>query len=147
MSPYLCPINSQLKQKKMTHTIQHTYDEILNAGLPGLEIHIVYNCESEICFDEEGGEESNRLLEIKATVNGVSQTVERLFPYEYDSREAREFLAKLRESARQALWAKAIEAAKEAGYTDAAGINVAAERWQRTGNAKISRLMVKYHQK
>lgn len=120
----------------MTHHIQHQYDEILNASLPGLEIHIVYECESEISFDEDGNEESNRLLRISATVNSFSLPLPK-FPEAKDGNDAREFLARLRESARQALWAKALKMARSFVADEWTEINFAAERWQRTGSTKI----------
>ena len=121
----------------MTHTISHQYDEILQAALPGLEVHVIYNCESEIVFDENGDEESNRLVSIETRVNGVQQLLPvALFPFESEGMEAREFLAKLRESARQALWAEALKVAKESPnvWGDMAKI---AEHWQRTGTTKF----------
>lgn len=87
----------------MTHEISHQYDEILNAGLPGLDVYILYNCESQIVYDEDG-EAANILTAITCTVNGVPADI--LFPEARHSQQAREFLARLRESARQALYAQ-----------------------------------------
>ena len=121
----------------MTHHIQHQYDEILNAGLPGLEIHIVYDCESEISFDDEGGEENNRLLEITATVNGQKLSwKDILFPKEIHGQQSREFLALLRESARQALWAKALQMAKLTNCQTNELLEVA-RAWQLTGTPDL----------
>ncbi len=119
----------------MTHHIHHTYDEILPASLPGLEVHVQYHCESEIHVDDDG-EHDPRLLCMAAQVNGSPVHFEK-FPLESDGQQAREFLAKLRENARQVLWAKALEAAKKAGYIDPQDINAAAYRWQATGSAKL----------
>lgn len=121
----------------MTHTIKHQYDELLPTACPGLEIHVVYQCESEIEVDEDG-EHDPRLISIASRAHSaqLSFTLPApKFPREQDSQQSREFLAKLRESARQALWAKALRMAKEAGYTDPQHIKIAAERWQRTGDA------------
>ena len=119
----------------MTHTISHQYDEIIQASLPGLEIHVVYDCESEIVVDEEGNEETNRLLTISASVDGNLQHLPK-FPEEKDGQQTREFLALLRESARQALWAKACRKAQFQGYPPET-VNAAAERWMRTGSTKL----------
>lgn len=119
----------------MTHTIEHQYDEILHAAWPGLEIHIVYYCESEIEIDDEG-EHDPFLLTIRAEINGKQVPAPR-FPLDEHGQDAKRFLAKLRESARQALWGEAISAAKSAGYTDPQEINAAAEMWQRTGKAAL----------
>lgn len=124
------------KQSKMTHYVKHQYDELVGASLPGLEIHIVYGCESEITFDGTGNEESNRLVKLGAVIHG--QLMPHIFfPRETDGKEAREFLAKLRESARQALWAEALRQAKDAGYTDPQEINTVAYNWQRLGVAEL----------
>ena len=91
----------------MTHTISHEYDEILLAKMPGLEIHVVYDCLSEICFDENGDEESNRLLTISASVNGVRQDLAFMRNvYTEQGEDIKRFFAILRESARQALHAQ-----------------------------------------
>ena len=121
----------------MTHHIHHTYDEILPAS-SGLEIHVEYCCESEIEINDDGNEESNRLLSISARVGGriLYLSLELKFPLESDGQQAREFLARLRENARQALWAKALEEAKKAGY-EGFDAGFAAERWMRTGSAKL----------
>ena len=87
----------------MTHTIAHKHTETLPASMPGLEAGVVYDCESEITFNENGDEESNRLLTIKATVNGIPATLPQ-FPTEEHGREAREFLSLLRTSARETLY-------------------------------------------
>jgi len=87
-----------------TKEIQHQYDEILHGKLPGLQIHIVYDCESQITYDHEGNEESNILTEITCTVNGVPADV--IFPEAKHGQDARQFLALLRESARDALYAQ-----------------------------------------
>lgn len=121
----------------MTHTIKHQYDEILNASLPGLEIHVVYHLESEIEIGFDGIEESNRLLSIETLVNGKTAYLPALsFPMETDGRDAQKFLALIRESARQALWAEALKVAKESPnvWGDMAKI---AEHWQRTGTTKF----------
>lgn len=89
----------------MTHSISHEYDEILFPAMPGLEIHVVYKCESEITFDENGDEESNRLISIAPNVNG-QHTHFTAFPLESHGEQTKRFLARLRESARQALHAK-----------------------------------------
>ena len=122
----------------MTHHIHHTYDEILPASSPGLEVHVEYNCESEIEIDDDGNEESNRLLSISARVGSrlLYLSLELKSPLESDGQQAREFLARLRENARQALWAKALEEAKKAGYI-AADLNMAALRWMKTGKARL----------
>jgi hypothetical protein len=88
----------------MTHTIEYQYDEIIQTGLPGFEIHVVYTCESEITFDEEGLEESNRLTSITATVNGRPEDV--TLPEAKHGEKAKWFLATLQGAARQALYAK-----------------------------------------
>lgn len=119
----------------MTHTIHHQYDEILQASLPGLEIHVVYHCESEITFDEYGDEESNRLIDFYVTVDGKRPPVFKI-PSEKDGSDAQKFLAVLRESARQALWAKALKNAVNAATYDENVIDIA-ERWQRTGSTKL----------
>lgn len=91
----------------MTHSISHQYDEILLTAMPGTEIHVIYNCESEICYDENGNEESNRLLTISVDANGVTQDLSLApFPNSENGEQAKRFLARLRESARQALHAK-----------------------------------------
>lgn len=89
----------------MTHEISFQYDEILHPAMPGVEIHVVYNCEAEITIDEEGREESNILTSIAPFLNG-QPTAFYKFPEEKDGKAAREFLAKLREAARNALWQK-----------------------------------------
>jgi hypothetical protein len=90
--------------RKMTHEVKHQYDEILHGALPGLEIHIVYDCESQITYDEDGGEEANILTAIACTVNGTPADI--IFPEAKHGVESRNFLARLRESARQALYAQ-----------------------------------------
>lgn len=112
----------------MTHHIQHQYDEILQADLPGLEIHVIYNCESEIEFGNDGEEVSNRLISISVSVDGKKSAFAFL-PRETDGKDAREFLARLRESARQALYAEALRQAEKAAHS--------AERWMRTGSTKL----------
>lgn len=87
----------------MTKEISHQYDEILHGSLPGLEVHVVYDCESQITYDDDG-EESNILTAITATVNGAPADVK--FPEAKHGQQVREFLARLRESARQALYAQ-----------------------------------------
>lgn len=113
----------------MTHTIKHQYDELLPASLPGLEIHVVYHCESEITFDEYGDEESNRLIEMFCRIDGHKPPMYKI-PKETDGKEAREFLGLLRESARQALWAEALR--------QVAGKGVPAYQWMVTGSANLS---------
>jgi len=120
----------------MTHHIAHQYDEILPASLPGLEIHIVYNCESEIVFDEYGDEESNRLISIAPMVNGQPSPFT-TFPRENGSEDEKRFLGVLRESARQALWAEALRVAVAFPVHEQM---MAAERWQRTGDLEQSLL-------
>ena len=120
----------------MTHHISHQYDEILQAALPGLQAHVVYNCESEIVFDDEGNEESNRLLTISATVNGAPAHLP-AFPRESGSQDEKRFLALLRESARQALFVKALNVAKKAGFQLTEDRVIVAEHWQRTGSTKL----------
>lgn len=120
----------------MTHHIAHQYDEILPASLPGLEIHVVYHCESEITFDEYGDEESNRIISIAPTVNGQPAPFA-TFPRENGSEDEKRFLALLRESARQALWAKALRVAVAFPVHEQM---MAAERWQRTGDLEQSLL-------
>lgn len=88
----------------MTKEISHQYDEILHGSLPGLEIHIVYDCESQIVYDEDGDEESNLLTAITCTVNGAP--VDGRFPEPKHGEQARNFLARLRENARDALYAQ-----------------------------------------
>ena len=90
----------------MTKEISHQYDELLHGALPGLQIHIVYDCESQITYDHEGNEESNLLTAITCTVNGAPADV--VFPEAKDGEHARNFLARLRESARDALYAQEI---------------------------------------
>lgn len=93
----------------MTRTITHQYDEVVFATFPGLEIYIVYDCESEIVFDEDGNEESNRLIDIKATINGRTADISTVkFLRESQGPDVRKFLALLRESARQALYAESL---------------------------------------
>ena len=87
-----------------TKEIQHQYDEILPTSLPGVEVHVIYECESQITYDHEGNEESNILTAITCTVNGVPADV--IFPEAKDGEHARNFLARLRESARDALYAQ-----------------------------------------
>lgn len=96
----------------MTHYIKHQYDELLPPIMPGLEIHVVYNCESEITFGDDGEEESNRLISIEPVVNNHTTHFEK-FPEEKDGADARKFLAILRDSARQALWAKQLRERNE----------------------------------
>lgn len=122
----------------MTHRIQHQYDEILHAAWPGLEIHVIYYCDSEIVIDDEG-EHAPYLLTIRAEINGQQVPAPKFPLYEHGD-DTRKFLAKLRESARQALWAKALREAKAAGYKiENAEYEVieAAENWQRTGKAVL----------
>lgn len=119
----------------MTHYIQHQYDELLPAAWPGLEIHVVYDCESEIWVDN-GSEQDPTLTYIRASVNGTPVQIP-AFPREQDGQSAREFLAKLRESARQALWATALREAKAAGYADPLEISTAAQRWISIGEAEL----------
>lgn len=122
----------------MTHTIKHQYDEILNASLPGLEIHVVYHLESEIEIGFDGIEESNRLLSIETLVNGKTAYLPALsFPMETDGRDAQKFLALIRESARQALFVKALNVAKKAGFQLTEDRVIVAEHWQRTGSTKL----------
>ena len=90
----------------ITKEIQHQYDQIVDCLLPGLQIHIVYDCESQITYDHEGNEESNLLTAITCTVNGVPADV--IFPEAKHGQDARQFLALLRESARDALYAQEI---------------------------------------
>lgn len=120
----------------MTHHIAHQYDEIIPASLPGLEVHVIYNCESEIVFDEYGDEESNRLIQIAPMVNGQPSRFT-TFPRENGSEDEKRFLALLRESARQALWAKALRVAVAFPVHEQM---MAAERWQRTGDLEQSLL-------
>ena len=87
-----------------TKEIQHQYDELLPTSLPGVEVHVIYNCQSEISYDENGDELDNILTAITATVNGVPADV--IFPEAKDGEHARNFLARLRESARDALYAQ-----------------------------------------
>jgi len=87
-----------------TKEIQHQYDELLPTSLPGVEVHVIYNCESQITYDHEGNEESNLLTAITATVNGVPVDV--VFPEPKHGEQARQFLALLRGSARDALYAQ-----------------------------------------
>lgn len=117
----------------MTHRIFHEYDELLTAAWRGLEIHIRYFCESEITIDDEG-EHDPFLLTIRAEVNG-QQVPAPPFPLEEHGQDNRKFLAVLRESARQALWAKALRVAKESPnvWGDLSQI---AEQWMRTGSTK-----------
>lgn len=125
----------------MTYTIEHQYDEILPGAWPGLEIHVVYYCESEIEIDEDG-EHDPRLISISAFINtALKYTKYNVpFPRESDGQAAREFLAKLRESARQALWANALEMAKQSQEFDGdpIAINEIANRWMRTGSTKLA---------
>ena len=58
-----------------TKEISHQYDQIVHALLPGLQIHIVYDCESQITYDENGDEESNLLTKITCTVKGAPADV------------------------------------------------------------------------
>ena len=90
----------------MTKEISHQYDELLPTSLPGVEVHVIYDCESQITYDHEGNEESNLLTAITATVNGVPVDV--VFPEPKHGEQARQFLALLRESARDALYAQEI---------------------------------------
>lgn len=126
----------------MTHYIKHQYDELLPPIMPGLEIHVVYNCESEITFGDDGKEESNRLISIEPVVNNHTTHFEK-FPEEKDGADARKFLAILRDSARQALWAEALRQAKDAGYADPQEINTVAYNWQRLGVAELLPGLVK----
>jgi len=88
----------------MTKEISHQYDELLHGKLPGLEIHVIYDCQSEISYDENGDEIDNILTAITCTVNGVPADV--IFPEAKDGEHARNFLARLRESACDALYAQ-----------------------------------------
>lgn len=117
----------------MTHHIAHQYDELLPASLPGLEIHVVYHCESEIVFDEGGNEESNRLIEMFCRIDGHKPPMYKI-PQETDGKEAREFLARLRESARQALWAEAL---KQAATFEPIDRPMLANHWQATGKIRF----------
>jgi hypothetical protein len=101
-----CPRNRAFLKYSMAMTkeISHQYDELLHGKLPGLEIHVIYNCQSEISYDENGDELDNILTAITATVNGVPADV--VFPEAKDGEHARNFLARLRESARDALYAQ-----------------------------------------
>jgi hypothetical protein len=67
---------------------------------------VIYECESQITYDHEGNEESNLLTAITCTVNGVHADV--VFPEPKHGEQARQFLALLRESARDALYAQEI---------------------------------------
>jgi len=117
----------------MTHHIAHQYDEILPASLPGLEIHVVYHCESEIVFNEDGDEESNRLIHIAPIVNGQPAPFA-TFPRENGSEDEKRFLALLRESARQALWAEAL---KQASAFEPIDRPMVANHWQVTGKIRF----------
>lgn len=123
----------------MTHYVKHQYDELLPPIMPGLEIHIIYNCVSEITFGDDGEEENNRIITIEARFNGeqIPLVGKVKFPEEKDGADARKFLAILRDSARQALWAEALRQAKDAGYTDPQEINTVAYNWQRLGVAEL----------
>lgn len=118
----------------MTHYIKHQYDELLPPIMPGLEIHVVYNCESEITFGDDGEEESNRLVSIEPVVNNHTTHFEK-FPEEKDGADARKFLAILRDSARKALWAKAMRRADAFPITEQ---HIVAYRWQTTGSTKLT---------
>ena len=89
----------------MQQTIQFQYDELLTPAMPGLEIHVIYECESVIETDEDGRETDNTLTSIAAIVNEQPTHFER-FPLEKHGEQTKRFLAILRESARQALYAK-----------------------------------------
>lgn len=117
----------------MTHNISHQYDEILQASLPGLQIHVVYHCESEITFDDEGDEESNRLLSIAPVVDGHPSPFQ-IFPRESGGSDERAFLGVLRESARQALWAEAL---RQAATFEPIDRPMVANRWQVTGKIRF----------
>ena len=121
------------KAEIVTHHIAHQYDEILPASLPGLEVHIVYYCESEIVFDEYGDEESNRLIHIAPMVNGQSSPFT-TFPRENGSEGEKRILALLRESARQALWAEAL---KQAATFEPIDRPMVANHWQATGKIRF----------
>lgn len=103
-----CPRNRDVLKHSMamsiTKEIHHQYDELLPTSLPGVEVHVIYECESQITYDHEGNEESNILIAITCTVNGVPADV--IFPEAKDGQATREFLALLRESARDALYAQ-----------------------------------------
>lgn len=88
----------------MTKEISHQYDELLPTSLPGVEVHVIYDCQSEISYDENGDELDNILTAITCTVNGVPAEV--IFPEPKHGEHARNFLARLRESARDALYAQ-----------------------------------------
>ena len=90
----------------MTHEIKFQYDEILCPKMPGVEVHVLYECEAEICFDENGLEQSNILTSIAPFVNGQPAAEGWKFPEAKDGQQTREFLAVLREAARTALWQK-----------------------------------------
>lgn len=91
----------------MTHYISHEYDEILHPAMPGVEVHVVYKCESEIEFNECGYEESNRLISIAPFVNSQPVHCSEFPDWRMQHGEqTKRFLALLRESARQALHAQ-----------------------------------------
>ena len=100
-----CNFVRQSKALKMTHEIKFQYDELLCPKMPGIEVHVVYDCEAEICFDENGLEQSNILTSIAPFVNGQPTRFTK-FPEPKDGQQTREFLAVLREAARTALWQK-----------------------------------------
>jgi hypothetical protein len=101
-----CPRNRDFLKHSMAMTkeISHQYDELLHGKLPGLEIHVIYDCQSEISYDENGDEIDNILTAITCTVNGVPVDV--VFPEPKHGEQARQFLALLRGSARDALYAQ-----------------------------------------
>lgn len=96
----------------MTHWIAYEYDEILHGLLPGVDSNIVYQCESEIEYGEDGEEVSNRLISVEPFVNRQPAPFY-YFPKENGSEQEKRFLALMRESARQALYARQLRESKE----------------------------------
>ncbi len=127
----------------MTHTIKHDFDELSPTLLPGLSVHIIYRCESEIEYNDDGLEESNRLISLSASVNGQAVPDALLvFPKPEQShghrqaQDTRIFLSKARESAQQALWAEAGREGQKQSSDPLAAYR-AAERYLQTGSAKL----------
>lgn len=90
-------------------TIAHQYRQLIPTEYPGLEVEVIYNCESEITFDKNGYEIVNRLIKISATAQCIPLSLPK-FPMESDGREASRFLGILREAVRQTQEYKQAEA-------------------------------------
>lgn len=95
------------------------------AMIPGGGVTFRYTGQAEVEGDDVD------ILSVYVFTNGVKGPFATLPEEQY----AKEFYAIVREQVRQSFWALALQAAKEAGYTNPQDINTAAEMWQRTGKA------------